>query len=101
MENIIEWNRKRTKKNGIFTLIDFVERGNVGYALLCLQFERAIRYAIYIEREDAFALEIVGSKRKDAQKLFEDVLRSELSPIHLHEVAFDQRQGEEVLNFFC
>ncbi|MBO5938221.1 MAG: hypothetical protein J6Q82_01820 [Clostridia bacterium] len=92
---------KTAKKTGIFTVLDFSEQEGRSYGLLCLQFERAIRYAIYIESGEECGLELVGNQRREAQKLFEQVVHGGLSPIHLREVAFDQRQEKVDYNFFC
>ena len=89
------------KKSGIFTLIDFAKSEGREYALLCLQFERAVRYALYIEDGEEIALELIGSQRKEAQKIFEAAVRGTLSPIHLREVAFDRNAEETLMEIFC
>ena len=91
---------KKEKKIGIFTPLEVVERNGKSYALLCLQFERAIRYAIYIDDEEKVALELIGNQRREAQMLFEDVVRGELSPVHLRDVASDQRLDRETMEIF-
>lgn len=87
----------KQKKNGCLTVLDWMEKENTCYALLCLQFERALSYALYIECEEEHALELIGTQRKDAQELFVQAVRGELSPIHLREVAEDSTK----LEIFC
>lgn len=87
----------KQKKNGYLTVLDWMEKENTCYALLCLQFERALSYALYIEREEEHAIELIGTQRKDAQELFAQAVRGELSPIHLREVAEDSTK----LEIFC
>ncbi len=87
----------KTKKNGCLAVLDWMEKENTCYALLCVQFERAIGYAMYIEREEEYALELLGTQRKDAQELFAQAVRGGLSPIHLREVAEDSTK----LEIFC
>ena len=82
-------------------MIDFVEREGREYALLCLQFERAVRYAVYIDAGEEVALELVSTQRKEAQKIFEAAVRGALSPIHLREVAFDRSAEEALMEIFC
>ncbi len=90
---------KRKKKKGCLTLLDFVEREETGYAFLCLQFERAIHYVIYIERGEECALELVGKQKQEAKEVFAKTVRGELSPIHLREVAEDAERAR--LEIFC
>ena len=87
----------KQKKNGYLTVLDWMEKENTCYALLCLQFERALSYALYIEREEEHAIELIGTQRKDAQELFAQAVRGELSPFHLREVAEDSTK----LEIFC
>ena len=89
------------KKTGNFTLIDFVAQEGKCYGLLCLQFERAIRYAMYIEDGEEFALELLGNQRKEAEKIFDLAVRGGLSPLHLREVAMDHAVEEEWMEIFC
>ena len=92
---------KQEKKTGIFQVIDFANSEGRSYSLLCLQFERAVRYAMYIEDGEEFDLELIGSQRKDAQKLFEQAVHGALSPIHLREVAMDRGSEQVLMEFFC
>ncbi len=94
-------NIKKAKKIGIFTLLDFSEQEGKCYGLLCLQFERAIRYALYIESGDEVGLELIGTQRREAQSLFERAVRGALSPIHLRDVALDQTKEATALEIFC
>ena len=87
------------KKTGNFTLIDFAAQEGKCYGLLCLQFERAIRYAMYIEDGEEFALELLGNQRKEAEKIFDLAVRGGLSPLHLREVAMDQAVEEDARSF--
>ena len=92
----------KRKKKGCLTVLDFMEQENITYALLCLQFECALSYALYIEREEEHALELIGTQRKDAQEIFAQVVRGGLSPIHLREVAEDQNKiNAEKIEIFC
>lgn len=93
---------KRKKQKGCLILLDAVDRETTKYALLCLQFGRAIGYAIYIERGEAHAIELIRCRRKDATEIFSKIVRGELSPMHLHEVISDQRaMSAEKLEIFC
>jgi len=89
----------KEKKKGCLTLLDFVEEKETSYAFFCLQFERAIYYAVYIERGDACALELIGRQKQEAKEIFARMVRGELSPIHLHEVAEDAERAR--LEIFC
>ena len=93
-------NIKKAKKIGIFTLLDFVEQEGKCYGLLCLQFERAIRYALYIESGEEVGLELIGTQRREAQSLFERAVRGALSPIHLRDVALDTSKEFSELEIF-
>ena len=85
------------KKNGCLSVRDWMKQENTCYALLCVQFERALSYILYIEREEEYAMEVIGTQRKDAQEIFEKAVRGGLSPIHLREVAEDSTK----LEIFC
>ena len=87
----------KQKPNGCLTVLDWMEQENTCYSLLCVQFERALSYALYIECEEACALELIGTQRKDAQEIFAKAVRGGLSPIHLREVAEDSTK----LEIFC
>ena len=89
--------KMKTKKNGCLAVLEWREEENTCYALLCVQFERAIGYAMYIEREEEHALELIGRQRKEAQEIFAKVVRGGLSPLHLREVAEDSTK----LEIFC
>ena len=93
-------NDKR-KENRKFHVDRFVAQEGKCYGLLCLQFERAIRYAMYIEDGEEFALELLGNQRKEAEKIFDLAVRGGLSPLHLREVAMDQAVEEEWMEIFC
>ncbi|MBQ2999562.1 MAG: hypothetical protein IJD64_03785 [Clostridia bacterium] len=87
----------KQKKNGCLTVLDWMEQENTCYALLCVQFERALSYVLYIEREEDYAMELIGTQRKEAQEIFAKAVRGGLSPIHLREVAEDSTK----LEIFC
>ena len=90
------------QQNGCLQLLDSVKQGSASYAFLSLQFERALGYAVYIERGDAYALELIGNKRRESEKIFRQIVRGELSPMHLREVAADQTViCPEKLEIFC
>lgn len=91
---------KKSKKKGIFTLLEFEECEGKSYGLLCLQFDRAIRYALYIDGGEEFGLELVGTQRREAEKIFEQAVRGKLSPIHLREVAFDRESEQTLMEIF-
>lgn len=91
----------KAKKTGNLTLIDFVEQEGRSYGLLCLQFERAIRYAMYIEDGEEFGLELLGNQRKEAEKIFDLAVRGGLSPLHLREVAMDHVLEKQWMEIFC
>lgn len=90
---------KSTKK-GIFTLIDLVEHEGKSYGLLCLQFGKAVRFALYIEDGERYDLVLIGDQRRNAQTLFSMAVRGGLSPLHLREIALDRTQEEMTEIFF-
>ena len=93
---------KRKKNQGCLTLLKTAEQNDARYALLCIQFECAIGYAIYIERGEEHALELIGCRRKEATELFLRIVRGALAPMHLHEVIADHRtMSSEKLEIFC
>ena len=100
MNKVEKEETKKIKRSVSVTMLATADDKNQSYCLLCLQVEKAIRYAIYVEGDDEGALELVGKRRREARELFERVVQGGLSPLHLRDIALEAREEEFFAEIF-
>ena len=71
------------------------------YYLLRIRIERIRVYAIYIQRGEDVALELIGSDERKAEEAFLKAETGELSPQHLYDWASDLREEEKREMILC
>lgn len=66
-----------------------------GY-LLQIQFHRGEKFAMYLEEDGQWALEFLCEERSRAEIMFVQVMKGELSPLHLADFCQDEKGKTEI-----
>ena len=73
-----------------------IVKQNDGCALIKICVFEACVYAIYVQKGEDIAMEIVGKNEERAEELFEQIVKGELSPIHLGDYIADKALETEI-----